>query len=283
MRLLATLVFLALPAQARAASCVALDAERDNLSPADRKATVVLFSDALRDSGRTVAPTPCEDLWTLYHTRLGSSITVRVEHKGRTDKLGVSTIEELPAAYERLVRAIDGGTTASLTADRDSVIAAEEDPGRVTADSLASLRIGLGVLPQAGYIGPSLGAGFRFELDRFGVELGVEAVVPTSETEPFIAGQGRLGALYFFNPEASATPYAGLGLGLGGTGTDGGAFFGLTGTATLGYSLLRETTIRIFPQLDFVSPIGTEDDGDWMPWMQLTFGIAYVPPGRRRR
>ncbi len=268
--------------QASATSCVEVDTERDNLSADERSAARVLFEDALADTSRVVASAPCDEKWSLSHTRLGNAVTVRVSALGRSDKLTVDGVEELSIAYERLIRAVVEEKSAADSADRSSVTTADANQKRVSADSLAYAKVGFGGLPTSGQLGPALGGGYRFELDRIGIDVGFVGVLPTADGSAS-AISGQLAVLYFVDPEASASPYVGGGLGVGATGGDEGSFFGVMANANLGYCFLRETQIRLFPQLDLTAPIGLTDRDAWVPMVSLTAGVAFIPPSRARR
>src|SRR5687768_16402026 len=115
---------LGMPQLASASSCVSIDEERDGLSPDERKSTRTLYEEALGEAGVTVAREGCNETWTLYHVRLGKSITVVVQSPRGTRRERVKKIEDLPATYHQLAHAIisgKGNTNDGSSVDRRNV------------------------------------------------------------------------------------------------------------------------------------------------------------------
>jgi len=67
------------PSVAHASNCVKIDEERDSLSPEERNSVRTLFEGTLTEEHQEVSRDQCTDTWTLYHARLGESITVVVQ------------------------------------------------------------------------------------------------------------------------------------------------------------------------------------------------------------
>jgi hypothetical protein len=190
------------------------------------------------------------------------------------------------------VRWLVKGEAASTT--RTNVTAAQARPKRVRADSMWNINIGSGYLLGADLdsVPVLFGFGYRYELDQFGIEVGARFLVATGNSDDKDGGATygiRLMGLYHFDPVASASPYLGLGLGFGGTAgeIDNEAYTGggLETHASVGYSFLRESTIRMYVQFDATLPIYQleettliEDNGldpRYVPYFGLSLGLGW--------
>ena len=140
--LLTSALWASAPAAA-AERCAAIEADRDTLTEGERKSALLLLEDALAGAGEPTKA-PCGGQWTVSHVKLGASVTVSLSRGDDKQTLKVAALDELPAAYERLVRAIKTGQPVSGTADRSSVTSAEANPNRAEADPLVYLQIGGG-------------------------------------------------------------------------------------------------------------------------------------------
>ncbi len=262
------------------ADCVRIDEQRDNLSPDEQRAALGLMEQALRDAGASIDG-DCQVTWELSHARLGSSITATLLGSVAGESFTVSRIEDLPLAYERLAMSVIAGVPVEETATRDTVTAAEADePARIQSEGLSYVALGGGATLHSS-LGPApgvaLGLGYRYELDRWAVDLGGSVLFPTSDESPDRAWHlgGRLLALRFASGDADTSAYGGLGLGLG-LGAGGG---GLEPAAALGVAFLRTTDIRLFVQGDLILPAYSYEGspGGYMPATSLSLGFAYKP------
>ena len=162
--------------------------------------------------------------------------------------------------------------TAMGIVDRTNVTASQASaPGGFTpirsgtpaSDTAASLAIET-------YGTPSLGFGYRAELDSFAIDISfLNAQFRTSDYASSGASAAswlKLSGLYFLDPKANLTGYFGGGLSYGrrsfgsrnyrtigiySTDWDGS---GLQGELTAGYELARATNLRLFVQADAVLP-----------------------------
>lgn len=265
--LLGVLLTLFAPRPALAGTCVSIDEERDSLSADERQSTRTLFEEALGEAGVSVGRDGCTATWTLYHVRLGKSITVVVQGPKGTRRERVKSIDELPAIYHQLTHAILTGTentNAGGNVDRRNVTQNQSDRRRVSADAVWYAKLGYGMTPAAGFhAGPAFGFGRRWELDNVGINLGFLSFILYQDSEEFrgvSAGWIDLGADYFFDPYANSTLYLGGGLSLGNhsiPGSDGVEYqnAGLQGKASLGYEMFRASTIRLSAALDATLPM----------------------------
>jgi hypothetical protein len=250
---------------ALAAICVQIDEQRDGLGADERQSARTLFETALEQEHAAVAREGCGETWTLYHVRLGDSITVVVQSPEGSRTLRVNRIEDLPGVYSQISRSLLTNTAItndSAAVDRRNVTSAQQAPERVRADAIWYAKLGYGVTPAAGaHAGPAFGFGRRWELDRFGIDLGFFNFLL------YQGGSGihgtsvdwvELGADYYFDPYANSTFFIGAGLSLGShtvpqaTGNYEGG--GMQAKATLGYEMFRASTIRFLLQAESTLP-----------------------------
>ncbi len=287
------------PRVASAAACVNIDEERDGLSAEERQSTRTLFEEALGEAGVAVAREGCNETWTLYHIKLGNSLTVIVQGPQGTRRERVKAIEDLPATYHQLAHSlINGGenTNDGSAVDRRNVTESQNEGRRVIADAIWYAKLGFGSTPAAGlHAGPAFGFGRRWELDRVGINLGFLNFIMYQDSDQFrgvSAGWIDLGADYFFNAYANSTPYVGAGLSLGNHSIpDAGGNYenaGLQGKASVGYEMFRASTIRLSAHVDATLPMYrlvrtsvdpvtlTESDAHvYSPTFQLSLGLGW--------
>jgi hypothetical protein len=290
---------LAMPRVASASTCVSIDEQRDGLTPEERQSTRTLFEEALGEAGLTVAREGCDETWTLYHVRLGTSITLVVQSPRGTRRERVKKIEDLPATYHQLAHAIISGkenTNDGASVDRRNVTESQSNRKRVSADAVWYAKLGYGSTPAAGFhAGPAFGFGRRWELDSVGINLGFLNFILYQDAEEFRGASASwidLGADYFFDPYANSTAYLGAGLSLGNHSipSDSGDYenAGLQGKASLGYEMFRASTIRLSVHFDAMLPMyrltrttfdpitGAEDaDHVYSPTFQLSLGLGW--------
>jgi len=254
------------PALAHAANCVKIDEERDGLSPEERNSVRTLFEDTLSQEHQEVSRDGCTDTWTLYHVRLGDSITAVVQSSRGTRREKVNKLEDLPGLYSQMVRAILGGTqltNESGAVNRKNVTETQNQTERVRADAIWYAKLGYGATTADGFdSGPEFGFGRRWELDRVGIDLGFFNFLMYQNADGFnglSAGWVELGADYFFDAYGNSTPYLGAGLSLGSHSipSSQGDFdgSGLQFKGTLGYEMFRASTIRLLVQVDAILPM----------------------------
>ena len=256
---------------ARAATCVSIDESRDNLTQADRDGARTLFEEALQESGIPAARDNCSETWTLYHVKLGSSVTV-VVHSPRGDRKETAAgLKDLPGVYSQVVRSIQTGligSSESPVVDRKNVTDSQTTPNQLPADSIWYLNLGYGATAGAEYRGgPAIGFGKRWELDRVAIDLSFLNLAfyqGNNGSEGASAGWVKLGADYFFDAYANYSPYVGAGLSLSSNdvhvqSTNNTASYdysgwGLNAELTAGYELFRASTIRMLLQANLSLP-----------------------------
>ncbi|MEM6531467.1 MAG: hypothetical protein AAF654_02530 [Myxococcota bacterium] len=283
-------------APAAAAVCVQVDSDSDTLAPSDAKAVQRLVEAEFRKKGDDVVPSPCSEQYTVYNIKLGRSVQAYIagplgERDGR-----VNTVEDLARLYAQMVQSLHTGAPMSNdgAVARDTVTNEQAAPRRVAADSLWYLRLGAGTVAGGDVNwGPVFGFGYRYELDRFGIDASANLYVGTendAENDDIDLGVSgsliKLMGLYFFDPTANSSPYLGLGISYGGSAvtSDNQEFTGggLQGEISVGYELLRASTIRMFVAADATLPFynSTSDffgDGEsqYTPAFALSLGFAF--------
>lgn len=269
--------------------CVSVDREQDMLGTAEQKGAVALFQQELNKRGAVTVTEGCPSTIVLTHVRLGDSITVMAVGEGRHLDARVRSVNDLPAAYSQLAGALVGGTEVSKATDRNNVMQSQADPMRIKADSLIYFGLGYGMIsaPQA-QGGPDFEAGYRYELDWVAVDLSLDSSLfglnenrgDNLDNQEGVAFGVNLDALYFFDPTADHSIYAGAGLGWttaylesGSRNWDGS---GIAGRALVGYELLRSSDIRLMVAAQAVLPFytlaGSNDGHDEMNGMPTDLG-----------
>ncbi len=293
---------------ARADVCVEVDTAHDTLSPQDRASARILLEQTLtKDGAGKVSDTNCTETWTMADVKLGNTIDATLTGPKGNRTATATSLDELPALYDQMVRSLLTGTPMSSAAGaeltRDNVTVKQAAPLRVAADSLWYANLGYSAIAGAGYQGgPGFGLGWRYELDSWGIDasLGLAYSPPTNTDSSNGAVSGswlRLQGLYFLNPTANASPYVGGGISWGGVAVSNSSHSysktGLQGEVTLGYELLRASTIRLFVQLGATLPFyaATADNFDdatgktttsstYAPTFLLSLGMAFGGQGR---
>jgi hypothetical protein len=293
---------------AKAASadvCVEVDAQRDNLSESDRSATRTMLEQALINNGQRVVPpgAGCSATWKVYHLKLGQSVTVTMSSPTDNRTMKVRSVEDVPDAYSQMVKSLITGQPLGAeggTIDRTNVTATQMSNNRVAADSLFYMRLGYGGVVGSGFTaGPAFGLGWRKELDRIAIDISTLNFVLTKKDDSYKDVSGsfiKLGVLYYFDPFANNSLYAGGGLGYGVsavTKDDSTSFHtytgsGMHGELSAGYEMLRASNIRLLIQLDATLPFysttstfylgtatGETKDSLYTPSFSLSLGLGF--------
>lgn len=257
---------------ARAGVCIAIDAAQDTLSPEDRRAAVLLVAREFERAGTHVVSDGCDERYSLSHVRLGHTIVVTLAGPaGRRDGEAVG-LDDLPALYSQLVRAILTGREVGAMAvvDRTNVTTPQADVRRVHVDSFGYARLGYGaVLGAGGASHPAFGVGYRAELDSFALDVSFLNQQLPSSSNVYGSSSGSAGsfvkleALHYTRPKTNASAYFGGGLSWGavsGPASSSATSYsswrgsGLQGELTAGYEWPRATDLRVFVQADATLP-----------------------------
>jgi hypothetical protein len=257
--------------------CITVDEAHDTLSPQERTAALLLVARQFELAGERVAPEGCSMPYTVSHVRLGETIVVTLSGPNGHREGTALGLDDLPALYSQMVRSIVTGRpmTGFNVVDRTNVTEAQEASAkRVPFDSFGYARLGYGsIFGDRSYGGPTLGFGYRAELDSIGFDVSfLNFQMPSSGSDSYYgSSQGsmagsvlKLEGLYFTSPKANATAYLGGGVSYGFTdfgGTYGNTSYrtswhgsGLQGELTVGYELPRASTLRMFVQADAILP-----------------------------
>jgi hypothetical protein len=300
--------------RAAAQACVEVDTDRDTLSDQDRSASRSLLLQALEQNGEKVARGKnggrCATTYTVSTVRLGNSVSTTVTGPQGTRTMSLRAIEDLPNAYDQIVRSLQSGRGISETSGamtRENVTANQAAPRRAEADSLWYARLGGGaVLGGSGNTGPAFGCGYRYELDSVGIDLSFFNLTYASHkttdefgyttNEPSLSGSwARLLGYYFVSPKESASLYFGGGLSWGGSSVLDGDYLyggsGIQGELSAGFEVLRASTLRLFVQVDATLPFyksdvdaaaslypvgGLPDDTRYTPTVMVSIGGGFT-------
>jgi hypothetical protein len=290
---------------ARADVCVDVDTSRDNLPEPDRAATKPLLEHAFEKSHQRVVPAGCPNVYHVYHVKLGSSVTIVLTGpNGDSRTMKVNSIEDIPEAYDQMVKALLTNTPLGIEGagiDRTNVTTTQGmPPSRVQADSLFYVRLGVGtVLGGDPTFGPDFGLGWRWELDRIAIDLSILNLMLTQENHTYKNASGswvKLMVLYYFDPYANNSLYAGAGLSWGGTSVFKNTQYysqtGLAGEIAVGYEMLRVSNVRLLLQLNASLPtyavrasegvdyvngqvVTTPGGSMYAPTLGLSFGLGF--------
>jgi hypothetical protein len=259
---------------------------------------VTLFEDSLSQEKQEVSREGCTDTWTLYHIRLGESLTVVMQSSRGTRRERVNKIEDLPAIYSQMVRSVLSGselTNDGSAINRKNVTQSQNEPQRVNAEAIWYAKLGYGATTADGiHAGPQFGFGRRWELDTVGIDLAFLNFLTyqdSNEFEGMSVSWIELAAHYFFDAFGNHSPYVGAGLSLGShtIPTTNGDFegSGLQGKGVLGYEFFRASTIRLLAQAEAVLPMyrlarettdatgGSDTDHVYSPNLMLSLGLGW--------
>ncbi len=245
-------------AQPQSRICVQVDTRRDTLEPKEQHAARLMVLQQFQKEGFGVDldNASCSEVYYLYHLQLGKTLTIYVTGPRGTRQARSSSVDELPLHYSQIVKSLITGeplTNDSAAVDRNNATADQMAPRRVGADSLKYVRIGFGAIKGDGvHQGPALGIGYRYELDRIGIDISVFNFMAVSDGGSGVNGSWiRLMILNFLEPTKGSSSYFGAGLSWGGTALDFGngnveAGSGIQGELSVGHEMLRASTIRVF-------------------------------------
>ncbi|MDB4953045.1 MAG: hypothetical protein JWO36_614 [Myxococcales bacterium] len=295
---------LALMRTAAADVCVALDETRDTLSPEDRRAVLISLGQAFSKAGAQVTNQNCTTTYTVYNVKLGESITVYVTGPTGNREARASKLDELPLVYEQIAHSLVTGEAMGSgggSIDRTNATNDQMAPRRAASDNLKFIRLGFGaVTGHKTTTGPAFGIGYRYELDRMGIEVsGFNFITASSEimtssgtrtSSGAVTGDiVRLSAFWYQNPLGNDTTFigGGIGYGLNATCDETQCYSGsgIEGHIIGGYEMLRSSTIRMFGELDITLPFyksgvtdffnGTSTAQRYVPSVSLMVGLGW--------
>jgi hypothetical protein len=161
---------------------------------------------------------------------------------------------------------------------------------RVQSESFWYVRLGYGsILGEKPRGGPTLGLGYRVELDSLGIDvsfLNVQLTPRSTSSGGTVGSLLKLEALHFMKPAANASAYAGGGISYGATDlgsrnrlSGGWHGTGLQGEVTVGYEFLRDSPLRVFVQADATFPFyrARWETNGWSTIPAIPSGPRYAP------
>jgi hypothetical protein len=298
-----TCALLSVASTARADVCVSIDPTHDMFSPSEQTAARLMMERQFQQVGERVLPAECgtQYQYVLTHVRLGNTIVVSIDGPaGRREGIAQG-MDDLPALYNQMALSIVTGRPMEgfNVIDRTNVTESQATARRVHTDSLWYARLGYGSLfGNETYGTPSLGFGYRAELDAFAIDVSFlnfqfSGNNTFSSREATAQTPLKLSGLYFLSPRANRSAYFGGGLSFGYqsfggsyTATNGSYSSpwngrGLQGELTVGYELARATSFRTFVQADAVLPFYKATSESYP--VPSRFGGAVATPATTRR
>jgi hypothetical protein len=287
--------------------CVSVDEARDTLSETDRKAAIFLLINQLEAEGQRVVSRDCVDSYVVSHVVLGHTITVTLSGpQGKRDAVA-NGIDEVPALYSQLVRALlSGRDVGSMikVVDRTNVLVTQTSQLRIQSESLFYVRLGYGSqLGPDSQSGAAMGLGFRRELDALAIDVSFLNVQAQTGSSSYFGDNGSSGswiklvALRYANKNANSSAYWGGGASWGSVnGSSRDKYWsgdGVQGELTAGYEMLRASNIRMFLQTDVVLPFYSATaetfrypspsiiEHRYMPTATVSFGLGWQHDRRR--
>jgi hypothetical protein len=281
--------------EAIAQTCIKIDESHDTLAEDERAAALLLVRKQFELAGHRAAETGCQTTYTLSHIRLGSTIIVTLSGAMGSREGQALGLDDLPAVYSQLVRSLTTGQPMGSLGvlDRTNVSASQDlPPRRVQSDGYWYARVG-----HASLFGPmtrhmaSFGFGYRAEFNRLGLDMSFLNFQLDDSSGFYGAGGStvsliKLEGLYFSNPTANRSAYAGGGVSYGRTQTrtangagvpSYGRGAGLQGELTAGYEIARVTSVRLFAQADVTLPF-YNIISETFTYPEGPFTGRYVPP-----
>jgi hypothetical protein len=258
---------LAFASKAEAQVCVRVDEAQDTLSPQERRSAAFLLARQFDSVGKAIVQ-DCPAPYTVSHVRLGTIMIVTLSGPEGQREGKATGLEDLPALYNQLVRALVAPRPEIV--DRARVAPAQTSTRRVSSYTHFYVRLGYGSTFSGGaHATPAFGLGFRRELEVWAADISFLNIQGGRARSATIGGGSlvKVAGMRFLRPTAGRTPYLGGGLSWGGTTIDG--IFngtipstrtsgwegqGLRGELSVGYELARATTIRLFLQGDVILP-----------------------------
>jgi hypothetical protein len=269
--ILGLLLGLIVPASATAADvCLTVDEARDNFSPTERAAALLLLQRQFEREGERVVQAGCTSAYRVSHVRFGTTISITLTGpQGQRDAVARG-MDDVPAVYSQMVRSLlrNQPMDAPGIIDRTNVSERQaRAANRVYSDSLLYARLGYGAaFGDRTYAGPSIGMlGYRREMDAVGIDVSFFNLQfkSSSRSYSYYGPSGssgntgnwlKLELLRFHAPQSNRSFYYGAGMSWSVVNLQNDERFwdgnGLQGELTAGYELGRASSIRVFVQAD---------------------------------
>jgi len=124
--------------------CIEINTSKDQLDDRDRKSAKIIIEGALQEEGRKVVQGDCSNKYSIYHLKLGETVTVIIDGPTGTKKNSVKSLNELPKIYSQMIRSLISKTNVNSTQNLDRYNATDKhiNPRRAKTDSLFIIKLG---------------------------------------------------------------------------------------------------------------------------------------------
>ena len=270
--------------------CVKINAEKDTLMPNEQNAAKFICEDEFKKEGAAVDG-KCEETYVLTHLLLGDSIVVVIEKAGVSQSVVVKGKDELKSAYNQLARYFIAGIDPNYrnTTTENVVSTQAENRTKLKSELNFIAMLGYGVQPTKD-IGGGLNwtLGLRYDLRFMFLDFEFGSGLWNAHGPDYYEFNlvGIRGA-YYFDETAARSLYIGAGLRAGfyflecEDGYDDDVEFSGSGTVSIGYEWLRNTSKRFMVQFDAKFPFHAmryEDDSGWgnmyFPTLSINVGVG---------
>jgi hypothetical protein len=155
--------------------------------------------------------------------------------------------------------------------NRHNVSDETANPKRIKADDIFYVKLGYGgILGEIEDQGTSFGFGYRHEMDALAVDFGFLNYIIGQETDDsgktYNGNLIMIQGLYFLTPVTNNSFYAGGGLAYNfmraREDEKDYSLQGIAGIATVGYEIMRASTVRLFAQFEVTVPFGMMKNGN---------------------
>ncbi len=282
------LVFLVTSA-VHAGVCIKINAEKDTLMPNEQNAAKFICENEFKKEG-AVVDGKCEETYILTHLLLGDSIVVVIEKAGVSQSVVVKGKDELRSAYNQLARYFISGIDPNYknTTAENVVSTQAENRTKLKSELNFMAMLGYGFQPT-----PDIGGGLnwtlglrydmRFMFLDFEFASGLWNAHGPNYLEINLIG---IRGAYYFEETGAQSAYIGAGLRAGFYFLESDDYYSDTefsgsGTLSVGYEWLRNTSKRFMVQIDAKFPFHAlkyETDDKWkhiyFPTISFNVGVG---------
>lgn len=278
---------------AEAGVCIQVNAENDILMPNEQSAAKFVCEKEFQNEGAVIDGN-CTETYTLTHLLLGSSIIVILEKGGHKESVIVEGKDELQKAYNQLARYyLKGISTNYKNTTTENVTETQAEPQKKLASELNFIMmIGYGIQPT-----PDIGGGInwtlglRYDMRFMFLDFEFASGLWNAHGPEYMEfnAVGFRGA-YYFKEKSPSSFYIGAGMRAGFYFFDGADLFDSkfsgSGTVSVGYEWLRNTSKRFMVQFDAKFPFHNHKmrdyvgDGDYetktyyFPTLAINIGVG---------
>lgn len=241
--------------------CIQINTENDTLMPNEQSAAKFICEKEFQNEGAVIDGS-CTETYILTHLLLGNSIVIVLEKGDHKESVVVKGKDELQSAYNQLARYyLKGASTGYKNTTTENVLSTQaEKPKRLSSELNFMIMLGYGIQPVkdvGGGLNWTLGLRYdmRFMFLDFEFASGLWNAHGTEYME--LNAVGFRGA-YYFSEKNPGSFYIGAGMRAGFYFFDGADLFDSkfsgSGTVSIGYEWLRNTSKRFMVQIDAKFP-----------------------------